>query len=340
MKPYIFLISCSIAISPLATSAEEGKPKIKFDDLIFDFGTTTQVQSVTGKFHYQNDGNGVLEISKPKPSCGCTVAGVDPSTLKPGDRGELAFSLNLSNIRGKSQKRITVPSNDPEKPEVVLTVKVDVVPTFDVRPRNVNLGDFQKGKEITKTVTVKRLDGKKLIISKIEAMHNLVTATIDSSNETADDQSASIMISPPLDGEPRRINDIIQLYAEDAPNELIKIPVMGRMVGDLSVNPEELSWAILNTEGWDGKLAERFNTRQFVVSATEKGQHLEVKNPVSTFNGMTLEVETIEAGETYAVIAKLKNPPKESMEGSITFETNFESQPKVTVPVNINVFER
>jgi len=48
--------------------------KIQFDRTNYDFGVTSLVESVTGTFTFQNSGDGVLELQKPRPSCGCTVA--------------------------------------------------------------------------------------------------------------------------------------------------------------------------------------------------------------------------------------------------------------------------
>src|SRR5690349_392326 len=69
----------------LATAASaEPAPKIQFDSTLYDFGTTSLVQSVSGTFTFHNAGDGVLKIQEPKPSCGCTVAKLSSDTLKPG----------------------------------------------------------------------------------------------------------------------------------------------------------------------------------------------------------------------------------------------------------------
>src|ERR1700690_4584809 len=77
---------------PAAAAAPAGPaPKISFDKTVYDFGTTSMVQSLTGTFTFHNDGPGVLEVKKPTTSCGCTVAGVKPDSLKQGEKGELGF---------------------------------------------------------------------------------------------------------------------------------------------------------------------------------------------------------------------------------------------------------
>ena len=50
----------------------EGTPKIQFDQLVYDFGKTSQVATVSGVFKFKNIGDGILKLEPPKPSCGCT----------------------------------------------------------------------------------------------------------------------------------------------------------------------------------------------------------------------------------------------------------------------------
>ena len=92
----------------------------KFDQTTYDFGKTSQVEHVSGTFIFHNVGDADLKIGKPSTSCGCTVAGVKPEALKPGEQGELNFTLNLGRNRAVLQKQITVESNDPESPKTLL----------------------------------------------------------------------------------------------------------------------------------------------------------------------------------------------------------------------------
>jgi hypothetical protein len=52
---------------------------------------------------------------------------------------------------------------------------------------------------------------------------------------------------------------------------------------------------------------------------------------------MKVELVPVEKGKSYTIIASLPQPPKESVHGSISFNTNLPSQPQLVVPVTINV---
>src|ERR1043166_6995333 len=113
--------------TPEAAKPTEPPGKIQFDKTVYDFGSTSFVDSVTGTFTFQNAGTGELKVGKPQPSCGCTVASVKPEVLKPGEKGELVFKVNIGGARGTLEKHITVPSNDPQSPKVSLSIKANIV---------------------------------------------------------------------------------------------------------------------------------------------------------------------------------------------------------------------
>src|ERR1041384_5960856 len=71
-----------------------GAPKIQFEQTVYDFGKTSQVEPVSGTFKFKNTGDADLKVQPPKPSCGCTIASVKPEALPPGASGELTFTLN------------------------------------------------------------------------------------------------------------------------------------------------------------------------------------------------------------------------------------------------------
>ncbi len=313
-------------------------PKISFDQTTYDFGTTSQVDQVAGKFTFKNSGEAVLELKKPTTSCGCTVAKLQPETLKPGETGELSFTLNIGMSKGHIEKHITVPSNDPQTPSVNLTIKADIKPTFEINPQQINLGDLHQGITTNAVVTIKRVDGKKLAISKVEPSNPTLTAKIQPS-ENPDEQSAQILIEAKADGAPRRFTDSVKIFTEATDKPAFIVTVVGRVIGDIALTPEALFWGISDPSNWPGPSPEVMTTRKVTVAST-KNEPLELRNVTSTVKELTLEVETVETGKTYTVLAKLSQPPAESERGTISFETNYASQPKVDLPVIINVLKR
>lgn len=316
-----------------------GAPKIQFEKLLYDFGTTSQVQSVTGTFTFENAGNAELKVSKPAPSCGCTVAGVKPDTLKPGEKGELVFTLNTANVRGVAEKHINVPSNDPQTPTVNLTIKVNVRPTFETSPQQVSLGDLRQGTITNIVVDVKRLDGKKLNITRAESGAKFIKTRIEPV-EASNGEAARVWIEAEAEGVPRHFNDAVRIYVDNGEQPQVTLPVFGRLIGDVALVPEALVWGIPNAERWAEYNNEAATVRRIMVSATQEGKRLEVSNIASSIKELSVQVVVVETGKTYQVVAKLIDPPKASERGTISFHTNSPTQPTVVVPVTINVFPR
>ncbi len=313
-------------------------PKIEFDKKTYDFGTTSGVASVTGKFVLKNVGDAELVISKPSTSCGCTVAGVNPDKLKPGESGELTFTLSLGQHRGVVQKNITVPTNDPDNPRAGLTVKVDVMQIFEITPQSVGLGDMRAGSSTNLVVTMKRLDGKPLVIDKVVTPGQRLTAKFQPVE--GDDKSAQIHVTAKMGEGLGSFNEQVQVFTDNAAQPTFTITVFGRQVGDVSVAPEKVFWGIPDMGRLPASRLETILTRNIRVTGTVPNQVLQLKSVTSDVKDLDLQVVTIEPSKTYQIVAKLPELPKESSKGTITVETNLASIPKLEVPVQITVVQR
>ena len=102
-------------------------PIMYFKETQHDFGKVQEGDTVKYTFNFNNKGNAVLNIRDIKTSCGCTAALVSSQKVEPGKSGTLAVSLDTSHRAGKMSRRITIYSNDPTNPDMVLTIFADVM---------------------------------------------------------------------------------------------------------------------------------------------------------------------------------------------------------------------
>jgi hypothetical protein len=303
-------------------------PKIQFDKTVYDFGTTSLVDSLTGTFTFHNAGTGTLRVGNLQ-----TVASVIPNVLKPGEKGELVFKLNIGDAHGILEQYITVPSNDPQSPKVSLSIKVEIRQILDIWPPDIQLGTIRPGTTTNAAVLVRRTDGKKLVISKAEPSNKLLRTRIEPV-EGSSGRSANVVIEVESEGTPRLFNENVKLSLEDIPKPVSVITVNGRLLGDVTVEPAMLYWpmtgAPLTNSG-------ALPAREFKVSATRSDHPLVIKNLTTNIKDLNLELVTKAAGKTYVVVARLTQIPKHSVQGAINFETNMPGQPKVAIPVTIAV---
>jgi LEA14-like dessication related protein len=125
--PFIFSI---LLMSTFAdqTLAIEKASKITFKETKHDFGKVKEGVELTIAFKFKNEGNENLVIQKVHASCGCTGAAIgDKKEFKKGEEGEIKVSFNTGRRSGTQSKTVTVESNDPENPTVVLSFACEII---------------------------------------------------------------------------------------------------------------------------------------------------------------------------------------------------------------------
>lgn len=313
-------------------------PKIEFDRLVYDFGKTSQVATVSGVFKFRNVGDAVLKVEPPKPSCGCTVAELKPDTLAPGASGELPFTLHLGVAKAQFEKRIAVKSNDPLTPEVSLIIKADYTPAYELNPLTLTPRLAFGMMETAEVTTLTRTDGKPIGPLRLVVSKPWITATVETPGK-ADPAAARIRVAIRREGSPGRFNEYIHVYAAEQTNTPVaSLYVYGQVMGEISVSPEALYWSLTDAANAPTERPEALVLRRVTIrSAT--GKAMTVKNPQSTLKGLKLELVPKEAGKTYELIARLEEMPPATVSGLVSFETSVASQPRIEVPIIVNVFK-
>ena len=316
----------------------EGAPILQFEQVVYDFGKTSQVQSVSGVFKYKNAGDTLLKIESAKPSCGCTVAELKPDTLPPGASGELPFTLVPGPYRAIMEKHIAVKSNDPKNPEISLAIKLDYTPLYEVNPITLAPRLPLGVTHAEAFANLTRSDGKPLGITRLDASKPWITATLDPAVQV-NDATGRVRVSVTREGPPRRFSEYVHIYVSGQTNAPVaSIYVYGQVLGEVTLAPEALYWSITDTGKAASDRPEALVTRRVTIrSAT--GKAFELKNPRSTVKGIKLEQVTKEAGTAYELVATLDEFPAATVAGSVSFETSVATQPRMEIPVIVNVFK-
>jgi len=99
----------------------KGAPVIKFDKLVYDFGTVTDGDVVETVFTLTNTGKSALVITDAKTTCGCTVPSWPKNTpIAPGDTAEIKVKFNTSGKGGGRQsKDVTLFTNTAVGREII-----------------------------------------------------------------------------------------------------------------------------------------------------------------------------------------------------------------------------
>jgi rhodanese-related sulfurtransferase len=103
-------------------------PMISVDNPIYS-ETVQSGSRVNHSFVLTNTGDEILSITNVRTSCGCTTAALDKHDLAPGESVDLAATVNTTGFHGTVTRTLTVTTNDPVSPAVVLQIVVTIAET-------------------------------------------------------------------------------------------------------------------------------------------------------------------------------------------------------------------
>lgn len=96
------------------------------NERVFNFGEIKQKESVEHSFVFKNSGKSDLIIRKVSSSCGCTAVSPKEKVIKPGQSSSIKAIFSSGTRVGRQNKSITVITNDPKTPNLVLRVTGEV----------------------------------------------------------------------------------------------------------------------------------------------------------------------------------------------------------------------
>ncbi len=117
----------SISFAQDATPAEApaSGPVMEFETMTVDYGTIEQNSDPLRSFLFTNTGNGPLQITHAKGSCGCTVPEYPKEPIMPGEQAKINVRYDTKRI-GKFVKSVTLTTNTTSGKEK-LTIKGEVL---------------------------------------------------------------------------------------------------------------------------------------------------------------------------------------------------------------------
>lgn len=93
-----------------------------------DFGTIKEGEKVDCDFILENKGKTDLYIRKVKPACGCTAVTLGEEKIAPGKSTKIRATFDSAYKPGTQHKSVTVITNDPQAPEMLLAFTGNVTP--------------------------------------------------------------------------------------------------------------------------------------------------------------------------------------------------------------------
>lgn len=167
-----------------SVQAEAGTPdsnqptgKIKFEKVVLDFGEVGPGAKSTEEVKFTNIGEGVLKITEVGQCCG-VVATVEKNEYSPGESGVLKVIYVSSEETGAFKKPLVISTNDRTDPDIILTIKADIIPKIAWKPDKLTLF-LDEENAACPQLTINSLDNLPFAITGIRSPAYCITTDYD-----------------------------------------------------------------------------------------------------------------------------------------------------------------
>ena len=218
--PPVFLAASAVAA---ALCAAAPAPRIVCPEPDYDFGALDNSATVEHDYPIRNEGPVTLEITSVRASCGCTVATASNRLVPPGGETSVHATFALKGRLGFQQKSITVESNDPDTPALVLQLRGTAVQSLRATPSSVFFGRISPSVNRSRQVNIEHADGPFAIVSATSSSPHVSVSIL-----SADDPSSSvrsILVSIPDDAPEGSLAAAISVVTDIPGAQPLSIPV-------------------------------------------------------------------------------------------------------------------
>ncbi len=307
---------------PGGNSAPPGRaPKAAAANPLYDFGTALEGTMVSHTFTIKNNGQGYLDIRGVKSSCGCTTGNPSKTHIAPGEESEIAVSFDTHFQKGHQVRTITALTNDPDNPQVAMTMQGIVKRQVEAQPGEISFGNVRKGTEETRELVVNDLNpGREPF--QVGPVSNSNSSIKVVQEKRPDGKPGALLKVSLLKTMPMGpFDDSIKIMTNRVP---LQVDVFGAVTGDLNVDPAQVSFGLV-PHGQD-------IVRIFKLS--NQGPHpVKVLEVASSSPAVAATAEPVTPGKEYKVTVTLKHgTPDGQLRGDLTIKTDDPDQATLKVP--------
>jgi hypothetical protein len=159
-KRFLFLGLLSVAVAATTQAS------LVFEKTTIDLNPEMGAANAVAVFKYENKGTTPVHIKAVKPSCGCTTAALAKNDVAPGEKGEISANFNIGDRTGVQTKTVTVETDDPQAPQIVLTFKATIAQILEIQPTFV----YWQANEAAQPKTIIAKAGKGVNVKKIDVV--------------------------------------------------------------------------------------------------------------------------------------------------------------------------
>ena len=314
-----------MVLSPLHLQSQipVDAPDIEIDEPTYDFGAIPQMEAVEHTFTIKNVGGGPLEILEIDPSCTCEKVDLKEKVIPPGGTTQLNVRYQGSNNSGKIRASVYLKTNDPDEPEMVVSLFGIVNGTAGVYPGHFNLGEIGQEELIRKFFVIYRPAFDTIRVKSVKSSSPQVQTKFQRLDET--DLIARVHFD--LQGLPLGpFRETITVTTDAEKYSEIYVGIEGTVVGELLLEPNQFFTGFLQVDT---------PVRRTITLEKRGKADLEILKVENSLSIVQTKIVPVELGKKYQIEATCTpttSSPK-SIRDVIEIHTNSKKQPLLKVPL-------
>lgn len=196
-------------------------PRLRVAEPTYDFGRVPQGVPIEHSFGFRNDGGAPLTIRALRSACNCEAVLDGPSDVPPGANGAVRARCATDAEVGPQRRTVTVYSNDPAAPAVLLALTGTVALEAIADPAIVYLGTVPPGVADLRQVALRAGSDSLRFVGARSAAPQLSVRVIDG----ADGRALAIGTAP--DAVPGPFDAIVHVHTTAPTRPVIDVRVAG-----------------------------------------------------------------------------------------------------------------
>lgn len=316
---YVLVISPPVLQHGLADA-----PDIEIEAPTHDFGTLPQMETIDHTFTIKNVGTLPLEILEVNPSCTCEKVALKERTIPPHGETELEVRYRGSTNSGKTRVAVYLKTNDPDEPEVVVSLFGVINGIAGVYPGHFNLRDIGQGETIRQSFVIyPRTYGHKLTVKSVTASSPLIKTKL----QRVKNKNILARVHFEIQHLPLGpFRETIKVTTDAEKYSEIHVGIEGVVVGELLLEPDQFFMGFLKIDK---------PVRRTVILEKRGTADLELLKVENSLPFIDIKIVPVEPGKKYQIAATCTATAdsEKMIRDVVKIHTNSKKQPLLKVPV-------
>ena len=253
--------------------------------------------------------------------------------IPPGGEGDIVLKLSTRGYQGKLSKSAVVYSNDPQNPQIQLTVQAQIKTPISFQPLGVMLGGFV-GDDIKQLVTITAHKDQPLIL---EPSKLSLPEKVEYELKTIEEGRAYQVVLRNISTKEDKYSGYITLKTNYPEKPEITIRFLGYVRGNLILRPETINFGRIETTRVQGQEHSKASYQRSVMVMLHRGDNLKIEKIEINQELFETQVKEIQGGKSYQIEVKLlpDRLQKGVIRETMKVYTNLKDNPVKVIPIRV-----